>query len=254
MRGEVLHYDEAQGFGFIGGADGKNYSFRREDMRRAEVLALGASVEFEAMGGEAKGVFPVRAMGQSTPSPSSLTRATLSPPLPSSPMPVAAGSSQHYGRYAEAPTHGSTSLWGYFWRGLTVNYATFRGRARRKEYWGYFLFWTLGLVVLISAALAIDAGIGNLNNSGVPIVMVVVIVLFMFGTILPAIAMAIRRLHDIGLSGWLYLVVFIPYVGSLILFVFSVIPTQMHENKWGPVPDGIRIPPPYVPTVTPTTS
>jgi uncharacterized membrane protein YhaH (DUF805 family) len=49
----------------------------------------------------------------------------------------------------------------------------------------------------------------------------------------------VRRIHDLGLSGWFYLLVFVPYVGSLIIFVFTVMPTQKNENKWGPVPAGI---------------
>ncbi|MDO8933008.1 MAG: DUF805 domain-containing protein, partial [Rhodocyclaceae bacterium] len=60
------------------------------------------------------------------------------------------------------------------------------------------------------------------------------------------------RLHDIGLSGWFYLLVFVPSVGSLIIFVMTLIPSQKHDNKWGPVPHGIRIPAPYTPTPTPT--
>ena len=50
-----------------------------------------------------------------------------------------------------------------------------------------------------------------------------------------------RRQHDIGLSGWFYLLILIPYVGGLIIFVFTLIPSQKHDNKWGPVPYGVRV-------------
>ena len=59
---------------------------------------------------------------------------------------------------------------------------------------------------------------------------------FLLATFLPGLGMTVRRLHDIGLSGWLYLVILIPTFGSLIILVFALIPTQARENKWGPVP------------------
>lgn len=236
MRGEVVHYDEVQGFGFIAGADGNNYSFRREDLRRVAPMPKGTAVEFEPTGGQAKGVFTVRAMGQTT--------ATSVPS-------VAIGSAPaHFGRYAAPDQSPDTGLWGYFWRGLTVNFANFRDRARRKEYWGYLLFWLIGLIVLSCAAVALDGAIGNLRGSEMPVVTVIISVLFVLGTLIPGLAITVRRLHDIGLSGWFYLIVFVPYVGSLIVFVMTLIPSQTHDNKWGPVPQGIRIPPPYTPTPT----
>ncbi|RUU09670.1 DUF805 domain-containing protein, partial [Mesorhizobium sp. M6A.T.Ca.TU.002.02.2.1] len=61
MRGEVLHYDETQGFGFITGADGNRYSFAREDLRREASMAKGALVEFQPGGGHARDVFSINA-------------------------------------------------------------------------------------------------------------------------------------------------------------------------------------------------
>ena len=61
MRGEVLHYDEAQGFGFITGADGNRYTFARENLRRGQSMAKGAVVEFQPGGGQARDVFSIRA-------------------------------------------------------------------------------------------------------------------------------------------------------------------------------------------------
>ena len=66
--------------------------------------------------------------------------------------------------------------------------------------------------------------------------------LFVLATIVPGVAITVRRIHDIGLTGWLYLLILVPSVGGLIIFVFSLIPSQKHENKWGPVPDGIPVP------------
>ena len=65
--------------------------------------------------------------------------------------------------------------------------------------------------------------------------------LFLLATFIPGLALIVRRQHDIGLSGWFYLLVLVPYVGGLIVFVFTLIPSQKHDNKWGPVPYGVRI-------------
>ncbi len=58
MRGEVLHYDEAHGFGFITGDDGNRYTFRREDLRRSFPLSRGVAVEFRQSGDQARDVAP----------------------------------------------------------------------------------------------------------------------------------------------------------------------------------------------------
>jgi len=240
MRGEVLHYDEAQGFGFISGADGNRYSFRREDLRRDAPMTKGTLVEFEPNNGQARGVFSIRAMTASVPSVG-----------PGDPSPHAG--SQQFGRYASAESPASTGLFSYAWRCMTANYATFRGRARRKEYWGFYLFWLLAFIVVCGVAATIDSMTATVYSDGqwIPIITIVASVIFVLAGFIPALAVTVRRIHDIGLSGWFYLLVFIPYIGGLIVFVFTLIPSQAHENKWGPVPEGIRIPAPYAPPAAP---
>lgn len=230
MRGEVLHYDEAQGFGFITGSDGQRYTFRREDMRRAMPMTKGVEVEFQAEGGQAKGVFALRETAPWGPA------GTAVQPAPA-----------QYGRYAGMDQPAGTGLWSYFWRSLTTNYVAFGGRARRKEYWGFALFWSLAIVVLTCVAVGLDGALGNLEPNHGPYATIIALVLFVLATFLPALAMNIRRIHDIGLSGWFYLLSLIPYVGSMIIFVFALIPSQAHDNRWGPVPPGVRVPGRYVP-------
>ncbi|RUU10459.1 DUF805 domain-containing protein, partial [Mesorhizobium sp. M6A.T.Ca.TU.002.02.2.1] len=60
-------------------------------------------------------------------------------------------------------------------------------------------------------------------------------------TILPWIALTVRRLHDIGLTGWLVLICLIPPIGGLAILVFGLIPSQTGENQWGAVPAGVRV-------------
>lgn len=227
MRGEVLYYDETQGFGFISGADGNRYAFAREDLRRAMPIDKGAEVEFQPNGGKARDVFPSR--GQAI-------------------APAAAPPPQHFGRMAVGRAVEKTSLWSYFWCGVTANYANFRGRARRKEYWGFYLFWAISLVLLMGVGFGIDGAFGNLE-AGLeePIAALALPGLLVLAGIVPCIAVTVRRIHDLGLSGWFYLLILLPYVGGLIILVFSLMPSQKLENKWGPVPAGVKVPPPNPP-------
>ncbi|RUX90052.1 DUF805 domain-containing protein, partial [Mesorhizobium sp. M7A.F.Ca.CA.004.04.1.1] len=55
------------------------------------------------------------------------------------------------------------------------------------------------------------------------------------------IALVVRRVHDAGLSGWFALLGFITPIGSIALLVFGLLPSQVGENPWGPVPAGVRI-------------
>jgi len=216
MRGEVLHYDDEQGFGFINGADGKRYAFERSDLRRLVPVGKGTVVEFQVDGATAREIFIIR----------SDTRASA----PAS-----------FGRDAVVAQPESTGIWSYFVRTLTSNYANFRGRARRKEYWGYVLFYTILLLIVFGIGIALDGGAGNLVGQEIPTATIMLGGLFLLATFIPGLALVVRRQHDIGLSGWFYLLILLPYVGGLIVFVFTLIPSQKHDNKWGPVPYGVRI-------------
>ncbi|MER8980399.1 DUF805 domain-containing protein [Mesorhizobium sp. M0870] len=237
MRGEVLHYDEDQGFGFISGADGNRYTFTRENLRRQTAMPNGTAVEFQPGGGQARDVFSIAAP---TAPPAAADPSIKAAPAQASVPPAAAPSpAQHFGRSSEIAE--PSDLWGYFWRGLTQNYFNFAGRARRKEYWGFFLFWMVSLLVIGGIGLFADNEMGNFDSSVSAAVTVGLCGTFVLATLLPSLGMTVRRIHDIGLSGWLYLVVLIPTIGSLIILVFALIPTQARENQWGPVPAGVRI-------------
>ena len=154
--------------------------------------------------------------------------------MPTAPQP------QHFGRFAESGAAEATGLWSYFRRALTLNYVNFAGRARRKEYWSYFLFWVISLMAVIGIGLFIDEAMGNFDGNESAVVTASLCGLFLLVTFLPSLGLTVRRIHDIGLSGWFYLLVLIPTIGSLIILVFALIPTQGRENQWGPVPAGVR--------------
>ncbi|BCG92023.1 DUF805 domain-containing protein [Mesorhizobium sp. 131-2-1] len=236
MRGEILHYDEEQGFGFLTGADGNRYSFAREDMRRETSLAKGASVEFQPSGGQARNVYSVR------PQASAASAGATAPAAAAPQAVVRQAATQQFGRAADTAPARSTGLWDYFWRAVTQNYFNFVDRARRKEFWGFCLFWTISIIAVVAIGLAADAAIGDLEpGQEMPAMTVGLSGLFILATIPPWIGLIVRRLHDIGLTGWLAILCFIPTVGGLATLVFALIPTQGRENQWGPVPAGVRI-------------
>jgi len=120
----------------------------------------------------------------------------------------------------------------WFLEVLTKKYATFEGRARRKEYWYYVLFYFLAIVALaivdgVTGTLDEEAGIGLLSG------------LFVLATFIPTIAVLVRRLHDTDRSGWWVLINVIPVIGSLVLLVFAVLDSQPGTNRFGPNPKGV---------------
>lgn len=114
------------------------------------------------------------------------------------------------------------------------NYANFKGRARRSEYWFVQLF----LVLTNLAVAAIDLALMNgdverfLANGGGGIVGLIWILV----TIVPAVAVLIRRLHDTSRSGWWALIGLLPLAGAIVLLVFTLQDTDAGDNKYGASP------------------
>ena len=114
------------------------------------------------------------------------------------------------------------------------NYSTFKGRSRRSEYWWIQLFLVLTNLAVAAIDLAlmdgdVDRFIANGGGGIVGLVWILV-------TIVPALAVLIRRLHDTGKSGWWVLIGFVPFVGTIVLFVFSVLDSDAGDNKYGASP------------------
>ena len=110
------------------------------------------------------------------------------------------------------------------------NYAVFSGRARRKEYWMFVLFNIIFAV--IAAILDNVLGITIKDVGYGPIYLIYVLAVF-----IPGLAVAIRRLHDIGKSGWWFLISLIPCVGGIWLLVLLVTAGDVGENEYGAEPD-----------------
>ena len=100
------------------------------------------------------------------------------------------------------------------------NYVNFSGRAVRPEYWYWVLFTLLGQIVLM----IVDRVIG----------ISLFTVLFALATLLPGLAVSVRRLHDLDKSGWFLLLVLIPVVGAIILLVWACKEGTPGPNHFGP--------------------
>jgi uncharacterized membrane protein YhaH (DUF805 family) len=110
-------------------------------------------------------------------------------------------------------------------------YAEFGGRARRKEYWMFYL-----INMLISGVCtAIDAIFGWGYQSG----LTVLYCLYSLAILVPSLAVTVRRLHDTGRSGWWLFIALLPIIGAIILFVFWVQDSQPGDNRYGPNPKAL---------------
>lgn len=126
-------------------------------------------------------------------------------------------------------------------------YATFSGRASRSEYWWWVLFQNLIILpfyvtVMSNNFMAVlwgEESIGSTTASGGALFAGIILSILCLGLFLPSLAVLFRRLHDSGRSGWWFLISLVPFVGSIILFVFTLLPTQPMENRYGPIPEGV---------------
>ena len=108
-------------------------------------------------------------------------------------------------------------------------YGDFDGRAVRSEFWWWVLFMALvhfAAAIVLTIVLIIFQNVGFLQWLSVLIFMVIVLAF-----ILPSIAVSVRRLHDRDLSGWFYLLGFVPF-GGLVLFIFYVLPGTLGPNRY----------------------
>lgn len=123
-------------------------------------------------------------------------------------------------------------------------YADFTGRARRMEFW---LFWLLliGIEIVFSILIGmvggsmtalVDPSVGMAAMSGPAMGLWAVYGLIMLGLLIPSLAVSIRRLHDTNRSGWWMLLVFLPLIGQLVLLVFMVLDGTPGANRFGPDP------------------
>lgn len=109
------------------------------------------------------------------------------------------------------------------------SYVDFTGRARRKEYWMFILFHLLIIAALGFSNAFVAETIGVQVGA-------ILLAIYAIGTILPTLAVTVRRLHDTNRSGWWILIRFIPLVGDIILLIFLIFEGDAGDNAYGPDP------------------
>jgi uncharacterized membrane protein YhaH (DUF805 family) len=107
-------------------------------------------------------------------------------------------------------------------KSVFIKYANFNGRSTRSEYWWFVLFNIAFYFLVFSLEEFIDGDLA------------VLVAFFWLGTLIPYLAVATRRLHDVGQSGAMHLIIFLPF-GIIILFAYLVTKSQA-DNEYGPDP------------------
>ena len=110
-------------------------------------------------------------------------------------------------------------------------YVEFNGRATRSEYW-YFVLFLLGIGLVLAVVDGTVYGFGEHGSQPFSSV-------FSLVTFLPSLAVAVRRLHDIGRSGWWILIALIPLVGAVVLIVWMATESDRGANEFGPDPKAV---------------
>lgn len=109
------------------------------------------------------------------------------------------------------------------------NYANFSGRARRSEYW----YFTLFNIIFAILAMVLDSVLG-LNFAPLPYGPVYA--LYALAMLIPGLAVAVRRLHDVNKSGWFFLIALIPFIGSIWLLILFCSEGTKGTNNYGTDP------------------
>ncbi len=129
-----------------------------------------------------------------------------------------------------------------YYLAVLKKYAVFSGRAQRKEYW---MFTLINAIIIVLATLIVYSFSG-----AVQFFLYCLLVIYYLAIFLPSLAVFVRRLHDTDRSGWWFFIGVIPFIGSIVLFIFMVLDSTPGENKYGPNPKGVGAskPPESIPT------
>lgn len=123
-------------------------------------------------------------------------------------------------------------------------YFDFSGRSRRMEFWMFQLLIFIVYVVVMIVATVLGGGMeaGNVGPGGAAAgIVFIAFGIWGIATIIPSLALAVRRLHDTDRSGWWILIGFVPIVGALVLLYFYLIEGTRGPNSFGQDPkEGVQ--------------
>lgn len=114
------------------------------------------------------------------------------------------------------------------------NYANFKGRARRGEYWYFALANGIIFTLLIVIGTIIGSVLGDVITGA--IIGYSLFGLYALATFIPSLGVLVRRLHDVNKSGWFYFVAFIPLVGPIWILILFCTEGDRGTNQYGPDP------------------
>ncbi len=194
MKGQILEYSIQTHSGIISADDQNRYEFSGAEWRSHNAPQAGSRVDFE-ISAEGKAVQVFTSQGDSAP------MQNYAQPL-----------DQHQSEL-------QFNMIDWYVKCLK-NYANFTGRARRKEYWFFTLTYLIALILMI----IIDSILGT-NG--------ILSAIFILAMIIPSLAVAVRRLHDIHKSGWYWLIQMIPIAGPIMVLVWLATETKADVNQWG---------------------
>lgn len=156
-----------------------------------------------------------------------------------------AGSTADLGEPTQEPGPGLEAL-GYFVRAIRERASDFKGRARRTEYWATWMISALAVLLVWILVYMLANGEDAVYGGAL------VSIVAGGALVLPLVAVTVRRYHDVGFSGWVWLLLTISGlipglnvvaapVGLLVGIYVAFAPSQKKRNKWGPVPAGVSI-------------
>ncbi len=198
MKGTLLDFNIQLNEGAISGEDGKRYSFFGSEWKEQISPTRGQQVDFV-----------VNELNQAA----AVYLATYSQ-RPSSSLSI-----------TDNNQPSAEKNYGFFdWAMKCLkNYVNFSGRARRKEYWYFYLFQ-----ILVGLIIGIILGIAGISDQSMDVLSGLLSLAFL----LPTLAVGVRRLHDVNRSGWWMLIAF-TIIGLIPLFIWAVSETKPEPNQWG---------------------
>lgn len=252
MRGTVVFFDQATGRGYINGTDSRRYTFERSSISAVTPPYRGMLVDYIQQGVEATEIFalpgqaeasagaavPSFGSGERFISSAAPTSSSSRPPRVIPDGPMVSGSEDQ-------------GLFGYALRAITSKYADFSGRARRKEYWGFFLFqFLLNCCIIVAFSMVVlslpETELSRVSRGevvGTLLTVIIAVGVIWLALVLPGLAVSVRRFHDRGLSGWFYLLLaacsMVPLLGfftSIAVLVICCLDSQSETNRFGPPP------------------
>lgn len=118
-------------------------------------------------------------------------------------------------------------------------YAIFDGRARRSEYWYWYLFNFFVSIFMAVVSVVINLPFETETDYGIGwfgLFINLVVIVYSLGIVIPNLAVTVRRLHDTNRSGWWYFISMVPFIGGIILLIYLIEDGTPGDNQYGPNP------------------